>query len=537
MKNPVRSPASSATSLEEVVQDLSRSCAFPVSVDQVTVKQTHISVVFLGGGFVYKIKKPVKLPFLDFSTVELRRHFCEEEVRVNQPWAPGVYLSVVPVTRDADGLRFEGSGTAVDWAVKMRRLPESATLRSRLQNGQLEHTDLDRVAHRIAAIHRQASSVVADHASTAHAEFHRCWTENWDFARSLNADVIDPHVLQRLLVLSDEWMQRYELMLTHRAVDGMIKDVHGDLRLEHVFLFPERAAPGDIVIIDGIEFSESLRRIDVIADIAFLVMELSFCGQRDLARDFAAVYLSETDDDTGCSVLPLFTAYRSAVRGKVAAILGTEPEIPPHERDAAIARSRAHWLWCLSELEEPDRRPALVLVSGLPGTGKSTLSRLLVDNVQFDVLRSDVIRKEIFTNSVAVGEGTGMYSEANTQRIYDVCRSRAQARLLAGGRVIVDATFQREANRRQFLQLAIDCGVRAVWLECAAPPDVIRGRLETRYADASDADWSVYELVRKQWEPASDFTQRFRAIVESGDDADSAFKSACGVLKAQGLRA
>ena len=235
-----------------------RECAFPVPVDEVTVRQTHISLVFIGGDLVYKVKKPVKLPFLDFSTVELRRHFCHEEVRINRPWAPGVYLGVVPVTRGDDGLRFEGSEPAVEWAVKMRRLPESATLRSRLQDGQLKTRDLDRVARRIAATHRSVRSVTADQANLANAEFRRYWEENWEFAGSLSANFVDPQVLRRLLVLSHDWMQRSESTLTQRAVAGKIKEVHGDLRLEHVFLFPEHASPDDIVIIDGIEFSEGL---------------------------------------------------------------------------------------------------------------------------------------------------------------------------------------------------------------------------------------------------------------------------------------
>lgn len=186
-------------------------------VDDITVRQTHISVVFLGADLVYKVKKQVKLPFLDFSTVELRHHFCEEEVRINRPWAPDVDLGVVPITRDADGLRFEGTGPVIDWAVKMRRLPESATLWSRLQDGVLELCDLERVARRIAATHQRASRVIADQACAANAEFRRCWSENWEFAQTLNSEIIEPQVLARLQTLSDEWIQRYEETLIQRA--------------------------------------------------------------------------------------------------------------------------------------------------------------------------------------------------------------------------------------------------------------------------------------------------------------------------------
>lgn len=311
--------------------------------------------------------------------------------------------------------------------------------------------------------------------------------------------------------------------------------MRGDLRLEHVFLFPDRAVPNDIVVLDGIEFSPSLRRIDVAADVAFLVMELSFVGRRDLAKRFADIYFSETTDVTGCDVLPFFAVYRSAVRAKVAAIVAAEPEIPPADRAKALVRSRAHWLWCLSELETPDRRPALVLVSGLPGTGKSTLSGILADAAHFDVLRSDVIRKEILTTEVATGDAAVLYSAENTQQVYDECWTRARRRLLAGGRVIVDATFQREANRQKFLQLAIDCGVRVVWLECTAPADVVQQRLASRQGDASDADWSVYQPVRKQWEPLSEFTARFHEVVASSEGANSALTTARFKLQQAGL--
>ncbi len=303
--------------------------------------------------------------------------------------------------------------------------------------------------------------------------------------------------------------------------------MHGDLRLEHIYYFPEQPAPHDIVILDGIEFSPALRQIDTVADVAFLLMELRFVGRCDLARYFADVYFAEFADKTCREVLPLFTVYRSAIRAKVAAIFAGESEIEPSDREKAVARSRTHWLWCLSEMEQPDRRPALVLVSGLPGTGKSTLARMLANAGDFEILRSDVIRKEIFSPV----ESASLYSADKTQRVYDECWIRARQQLRAGHRVIVDATFQSDANRQRFLQLAIDCGIRAVWLECTAPADITKQRLDSRCGDASDADWSVYELMRKQWEPASDFTDGFHEAISTSD----ILNAACGLLTSHGL--
>ncbi len=518
-------------STEQLVLELSQASAFPEPVVDVTVRQTHISNVFIAGDVVYKVKKPVKLSFLDFSTVELRHHFCEEEVRINQPWAPNVYLGVVPITHDSNGLRFEGHGLVVDWAVKMRRLPESATLRSRLVDGSLQISDLDHIARRIAALHHRSTPLEEEHASAANADFRRCWQDNWDFASRLNSNIIEPSVLKRLLKLSEATMQQHKATLEKRAFNGWIREVHGDLRLEHIYYFPQQPAPNDIVILDGIEFSSTLRPIDVVADIVFLLMELSFVGRRDLARHFADIYFAESSDENYLEVLPLFTVYRSAIRAKVAAILAAEPEIPESDREKAVTRSRAHWLWCLSELEQPSRRPALVLVSGLPGTGKSTLSRMLANAGDFEILRSDVIRKEIFTADNAAL----LYSADSTQRVYDECWDRARSRLLAGGRIIVDATCQTDANRQRFLQLALDSGIRAVWLECTASADITMQRLKARHGDASDADWSVYETIRKQWDQPSQLTESFRQAISTDECADVALQAACNQLTSKGL--
>jgi predicted kinase len=183
----------------------------------------------------------------------------------------------------------------------------------------------------------------------------------------------------------------------------------------------------------------------------------------------------------------------------------------------------------LSELETPGARPGLILVSGLPGTGKSTLSRSLAERAHFEVIRSDVVRKEIFAEESS-GQASSLYTSNRTQQIYDECLERVRRLLQVGKRVIVDATFQREQDRQTFLQLAIDCGARAVWLECVASPEITKQRIEARHGDASDADWSVYQLVRSRWQPPSEMSVRYHEQVDTTWSGEAAADEAIGIL-------
>jgi aminoglycoside phosphotransferase family enzyme/predicted kinase len=503
--------------LQPLIDALSDPAAYPEPVDRVEVRQTHISAVFLAGHHVYKVKKPVNLGFLDFSTLERRRHFCAEEVRLNRRLAGPVYQGVVPVTRSGPRLTFEGQGEPVEWAVKMERLPAEATLSSVLRHGDVTPEQVEALARRLASFHAAAEAGPAVTACATFEAVARNARDNFTQSAGQVGDTIRPAVLDRLRRLTEEALARLHPLIDSRAARGVPRDTHGDLHLDHVYLFPGRPPPRDLVIIDCIEFDERFRYADPVADMAFLVMDLVGHGRRDLARAFADAYFQAADDQEGRALLPFYTAYRAAVRAKVEGLQLAEKEVSEADRGRARAGARAHWLLALGELEEPGRRPALVLVGGLPGTGKSTLARNLAEHADLTVIRSDVVRKELAgAGPSSAGQG-GLYSPARTEHTYRECLRRAEERLFAGRRVLVDATFREERWRRDFLDAAAGWSVPSVLLLCEASSETARARLAGRQGDASDADWAVRQQLADQWEEPGPLTRpRLRAVATEG---------------------
>ncbi len=523
--------------LATLIDALSDPAAYPHAVEKVVVCQTHISVVFLAGLCAYKIKKPVNLTFLDFRTLERRRHFCEEEVRLNRRLAPHVYTGVVPIVRiqphppsplsgsemgatGGEVIHVEGAGEIVEWAVKMERLPEQATLQKRLLRGEIEPANLGALARRIAAFHAEAE---ANERIASFGRFEvvaRNARENFEQARLQVGVTVSPAVFDRLRTLTEESLSRLEPLIEARAARGVPRDTHGDLHLDHVYLFPERTPPGDLVIVDCIEFNERFRFADPVADMAFLYMDLLFHGRSDLGKVFADAYLRAANDGDGTALLPFYTAYRAVVRAKVEGFKLAEPEIPEAERSKAMKKARALWLLALGQLEAPARRPCLVLIGGLPGAGKSTLARQLAElgeHAGFSVIRSDTVRKELAGAACRVsGQAAfeqGIYSPDWTERTYAECLRRAERLLWEGRRVIVDATFREERQRQAFLQAAARLQVPCLLFVCQADREVIRQRLQHRRDDASDAGWAVYQQVARRWErPGPAWAARWREI-------------------------
>jgi aminoglycoside phosphotransferase family enzyme len=328
--------------LPELIHRLASPSAYPFRVDRTEVRQTHISVVFLANDVVYKLKKPLNLGFLDFSTIDKRRHFCEEEVRLNRRLAPDVYLGVVPITT-GDSLQFEGTGSIVDWAVKMTRLPDSQTLESLLRQQRLSTEMLQTFARRLAEFHRNAERSKAISAFGQLEVVARNAIENFEQTASHVDVTVQRSVYDRLQWLTQYSLTQLGLLIENRSHRGVPCDTHGDLRLDHVYYFADRKPPSDWIVIDCIEFNKRFRYADPVADVAFLAMDLVFRHRRDLARAFANEWFDASYDDEGRSLLPFYMAYRSIVRAKVEGFKLTEPEIPELQRETAKRRSQSHW--------------------------------------------------------------------------------------------------------------------------------------------------------------------------------------------------
>ncbi len=521
--------------LDSILRDLLDPRAHPAASSAPVLVQTHASAVILAGDDVYKLKKPVDFGFLDYSTLARRKAMCAAEVALNRRLAPGVYLGVVPITERGGRAVLGGAGDPIEYAVHMRRLPEEATLAARVRAGPVDAGLLERVGRRIARFHAEARRG-PDVARWA--EFERVrenCRDNFAGLATHAGSVAPIEELLRLQLETEAELDAQRARIERRAREGVPCETHGDLRLEHVYLFED----GELAIVDCIEFSQRYACADPIADVAFLVMDLRAHGAWPEARALLGAYLDESGDDDGRALLALYVAYRSAVRAKVRAILANAPGIPAEQRESALQLARAHVQLAVGELAPPGERPCLVLVGGLPGTGKSVLSSGLAAAAGLTWLRADAIRKELAgLDPLASGRAevrAGIYTPEWNERTYGACLERAQSLLYSGRRVLVDASFKEERRRRAFVDAARDWGVPAFFLECTSSPELVRGRIAERSGDPSDADWSIYEHVRRTWEPLGPRTRTLHAAIDTSSTRAESLARALAALAAAGL--
>lgn len=443
------------------------------------VIETHISLVFLVGDRVFKLKRAVRLPYVDFSTVALRLSACDKELALNRRTAPALYLGLRRITREADGtLAFDGAGELVDAVVEMARFDQSRLFDRMAVAGELTPALMTRLARTIALFHEGAPVVPGDGASNiAHVL-------DINEAAFATCRIFEPGAMARLNHSFREALARHAALLDRRAAAGHVRRCHGDLHLRNICLIGDRPT-----LFDCIEFDEALASVDTLYDLAFLLMDLWHRELPGFANLVMNRYLDETGDEGGFPLLPFFMALRAAVRAHVLAGQARD------EACANAAAARSYFTLAETLLRPVPAR--LVAIGGLSGSGKTTVAELTAPALGAApgarIIESDRVRKHMFGADAETRLGRDAYSPAVSQEVYRILAERAREHLAAGGTALVDAVFDDPGRRAQIEEAARATGqpFTGIWLDVA--PEILRSRVRDRRGGPSDATVDVLD--------------------------------------------
>ena len=458
--------------MDPLIESLRDPARYPHPAAEVAVIETHISWVLLAGRYAYKIKKPVRLPFLDFSTLELRRHFCEEELRLNRRTAPELYLRVVPIARAASGPAIDAPGDPIEYAVQMKRFARDALADTMARGDALGPVRTDAIADALAAFHARAPRAGIADGYGGPAEVAAPALGNFEQLAELPGARAAAARLERLRAWTARQCAGLAGVFTARLAAGCVRECHGDLHLGNIAFIGERAVP-----FDCIEFDPALRWIDVASEVAFVVMDLRAHGLQAQAWRLLNRWLERTGDYDSMPVLRLYLVYRAMVRAKVACLRGAEVQFQSY---LALAESLA-----------VPRPRSLVLMHGVSGSGRTTLAEALLERFGAIRVRSDVERKRLHgleaRARMATGPDQGIYDPAASGRTYGRLAGIARGILEAGYPAIVDAAFLRLAERERFRGLARELEAQFLIVSSTGPADLLRRRVARRKAEGSDA--------------------------------------------------
>ncbi len=476
-----------------LVQAMQHPSCYDHPVDQVELIETHISWVFLAGDFAYKVKKPVNFGFLDYSSLEKRRHFCAEELRLNRRFAPQLYLDLVAIGGPADNLRLNGQ-PPLEYAVKMKRFAQQDQLDRLLAAGQLRSQQMEAFAAYIAGLHQSAPVASPRQAYGSPLSISTPVEENFAQIRPLLSSE-DTQQLESLARWSQAEAEKLHDLFCQRKAAGFVRECHGDLHLANMAWVDDQP-----ILFDGIEFNENLRWIDICSDIAFLVMDLDDRGQAKLGRRFLNGYLQETGDYQGLQLLRFYQVYRAMVRAKVTRLRLSQPSLSQTDRvqDRQLYQSYLD----LASNYTGSRGKALLITHGLSGSGKTTFVRELASIYGAIHIQSDLERKRLHGLAADADSGSpidaGIYSAEASGKTYQCLHDLAAGILEASYTVIVDATFLQNQQRNQFQQLAEKACLPFLILDFPLAETELRQRIQQRTTSGSDISEATLEVLDHQ---------------------------------------
>jgi aminoglycoside phosphotransferase family enzyme/predicted kinase len=447
---------------------------YPRRVDAVKRCETHISTVFLTGPYAYKIKKPVSFGFLDFSSPEKRAVYCFEEVSLNRRLPSGVYRDVVPIACHEGKYVINGAGEMVEHDVKMRPLDEEDAMLARLQRAELGNREIEELADLLIGFYTTTPPATQEEGFLA-------WEDNFKLMEAFAGEIIDGHRFAFIRSAMSIFFKKHQRLFQQRKHGGKIREGHGDLRSEHIYFTRD-----GIQIIDCIEFSDRLRIVDVISDLAFLSMDLEHRHFASQARLLLRRYVNRTGGAGALPLLDFYHCYRAMVRCKVNCFRLREIGMSSPHR-STLKAAADDYLNLAHRYAATLSRPLLWIVCGLPASGKSTIAKALASVQDIDVIRSDVVRKALCAGQVEPAGNhsleSGLYSSYATVVTYDERFRVARETLKKGQSIVIDATFSRQGQRNEAPRLATERQATPVFLECRAPDAILAQRLQKRETD------------------------------------------------------
>ncbi|MDT8379354.1 MAG: AAA family ATPase [Desulfotignum sp.] len=494
---------------------------YPHKPSEIIHKQTHISDVFLAGDLVYKVKKPVNLGFLDFSSLEKRYRFCCEEVRLNQRLTSDIYLGVETITRDNGVYGLNTSGETVDYTVKMRRLPDENTLKHLLASNRVTESFINRLIHTLSDFYKASAlkKKEMDQFGSFDAIRQMC-RDNFNRLPDFPDSGTNKRKVQLIKAATRMFLDRHKELFDRRIENKHICDTHGDLKTEHVYSYQ------GVQVLDCIEFNPKFRYQDTASDLAFLAMDMEFMGYRPAALFLLSRYVEISNDTDLMQVIDFYKCFRAMVQVKVGHLqIGTLPSQDDAKKAEHIHEMEAY-LDLAYQYALKMTFPVIWVTCGMIATGKSTVAGKLASLFSIPCFRSDEIRKALFENLPEKTGKTdfekGMYAPEATSLVYGKMLVKAQAVLEKGSSVILDATFSRQKERQDMLQLAADTGANIIFVECRCPDKKIKARLKNRehQSTISDARLEHFAALKKRMDPFDHLPEQVHMPVRTDPPLD-----------------
>lgn len=484
-------------SLPALIEQMLQPGFYPHPVKEpIKLIQTHISYVLLTGEYAYKVKKPANFGFLDFSSLEKRQHFCQEELRLNQRGAARLYLEVLPITFNNEKYQLQGATDVVEYTLKMQQFPNDALLSAMFEQGKLTEEHIKDLGRVVAQYHEitETNDYILSFGKVS--QVRASIDENYEQTAKHIGGPQTQAQFEETKSYTDNFFVQHAELFTSRIENKYIRECHGDLHLNNICLWQD-----SILLFDCIEFNEPFRFVDVMYDIAFAMMDLEARGSKDFANVFLNTYIEQTGDWEGIQLLPLYLSRQAYVRAKVNSFLLDDPGVPEDVKENA-AKTAAEYYKQAWEYTKP-RQGQLFIMSGISGSGKSTAARLLSQKLGAVIIRSDAVRKHLAQVPLLERGGDDLYTPQMTEKTYNKLSELGILLAKQGFTVILDAKYDRQHLRGNVISQAEKHQIPVKLIQCTAPEAILQERLNQRTGDIADA---TTDLLSSQLQQAEPFT-------------------------------